>query len=65
VKSWRIYYDGFPIKNKEDTDMSLGETIRECRKKAGLSQEQLAEKLNVSRQLQSGKQIKVFPMLPI
>lgn len=45
--------------------MSLGETIRECRKKAGLSQEQLAEKLNVSRQLQSGKQIKVFPMLPI
>ena len=30
--------------------MSLGETIREQRKKAGLSQEQLAEKLNVSRQ---------------
>lgn len=30
--------------------MSLGETIRECRKKTGLSQEQLAEKLNVSRQ---------------
>ncbi len=30
--------------------MSLGETIRECRKKAALSQEQLAGKLNVSRQ---------------
>ena len=30
--------------------MSLGETIRECRKKASLSQEQLAGKLNVSRQ---------------
>ncbi len=30
--------------------MSLGETIRECRKKATLSQEQLAGKLNVSRQ---------------
>lgn len=30
--------------------MSLGEKIRDCRKKAGLSQEQLAEKLCVSRQ---------------
>ena len=30
--------------------MSLGEKIREQRKQAGLSQEQLAEKLNVSRQ---------------
>ena len=30
--------------------MSLGEKIREQRKSAGLSQEQLAEKLNVSRQ---------------
>lgn len=29
--------------------MSLGEKIREERKKAGLSQEQLAENLNVSR----------------
>ena len=28
--------------------MSLGEKIREQRKKAGLSQEQLAEKLNIS-----------------
>ncbi len=40
---------GFTEK-QEDTDMSLGETIRECRKKAALSQEQLAGKLNVSRQ---------------
>ena len=38
------------IKNKGDSKMSLGEKIREERKKAGLSQEQLAEKLNVSRQ---------------
>lgn len=30
--------------------MSLGERIRELRKKYGLSQEQLADKLNVSRQ---------------
>ena len=30
--------------------MSLGEKIKERRKQAGLSQEQLAEKLNVSRQ---------------
>ena len=30
--------------------MSLGEKIRERRKKAGLSQEELAEKLHVSRQ---------------
>lgn len=30
--------------------MSLGEKLKECRKKAGLSQEQLAEKLCVSRQ---------------
>lgn len=30
--------------------MSLGEKIKEYRKKAGLSQEQLAEKLCVSRQ---------------
>lgn len=30
-------------------NISLGEKIRDYRKKAGLSQEQLAEKLNVSR----------------
>ncbi|MBB4824980.1 transcriptional regulator with XRE-family HTH domain [Sporosarcina luteola] len=30
--------------------MSLGEKLKECRKNAGLSQEQLAEKLCVSRQ---------------
>ena len=30
--------------------MSLGETIKEQRKRAGLSQEELAERLNVSRQ---------------
>lgn len=30
--------------------MSLGEKLKDCRKKAGLSQEQLAEKLCVSRQ---------------
>lgn len=30
--------------------MSLGEKIKELRRKAGMSQEQLAEKLNVSRQ---------------
>lgn len=30
--------------------MSLGEKIRDYRKQSGLSQEQLAEKLNVSRQ---------------
>ena len=30
--------------------MNLGEKLREHRKKAGLSQEELAEKLSVSRQ---------------
>ena len=30
--------------------MNLGEKIKECRKQAGFSQEQLAERLNVSRQ---------------
>ena len=30
--------------------MNLGEKIKERRKQAGLSQEQLAERLNVSRQ---------------
>lgn len=30
--------------------MNIGEKLKECRKKAGLSQEQLAEKLCVSRQ---------------
>ena len=30
--------------------MNLGDKIKECRKQAGLSQEQLAERLNVSRQ---------------
>ena len=29
--------------------MNLGEKIKECRKQAGFSQEQLAERLNVSR----------------
>ena len=36
--------------NKEDSKMNLGEKIKECRKQAGFSQEQLAERLNVSRQ---------------
>ena len=35
--------------NKEDSKMNLGEKIKECRKQAGFSQEQLAERLNVSR----------------
>lgn len=30
--------------------MNLGEKIKECRKQAGFSQEQLAERINVSRQ---------------
>lgn len=36
--------------NKEDSKMNLGEKIKERRKQAGLTQEQLAERLNVSRQ---------------
>ena len=36
--------------NKEDSKMNLGEKIKECRKQAGFTQEQLAERLNVSRQ---------------
>ena len=30
--------------NKEDSKMNLGEKIKECRKQAGFSQEQLAER---------------------
>ena len=33
----------------EEQDMTLGEKIREARRKCGLSQEQLAEKMSVSR----------------
>lgn len=40
----------FKSHTEMEKTMSLGEKIREQRKKAGLSQEQLAEKLNVSRQ---------------
>lgn len=39
-----------PQKWKEDLGMNLGEKIKGCRTKAGLSQEQLAKKMNVSRQ---------------
>lgn len=35
---------------KEDSGMNLGEKIKDCRTKAGLSQEQLAERIHVSRQ---------------
>ena len=35
---------------QEETDMTIGEKIREARKSAGLTQEQMADKLMVSRQ---------------
>jgi transcriptional regulator with XRE-family HTH domain len=35
---------------RKETDMTLGERIQTCRKRAGLSQEALAEQLGVSRQ---------------
>lgn len=34
---------------KEEFKMTFGEKLKEARKKAGLSQEQFAEKMNVSR----------------
>ena len=37
------------ITSSKEKQMTLGEKIREARRQAGLSQEQLAEKLNVSR----------------
>ena len=37
------------IPSMEEKKMTLGEKIKEARKQAGLSQEQLAEKMNVSR----------------
>ena len=47
--------------------MSLGEKIREQRKKASLSQEQLAARLNVSRQAitkwETGKSLPDIPKL--
>lgn len=47
-----LYYllSFFIIIAEEVIEVSLGERIRELRKKYGLSQEQLADKLNVSRQ---------------
>ena len=38
------------IKNKEVTNMTFAEKLKSIRKQAGMSQEQLAEKLGVSRQ---------------
>ena len=49
VKNSKIVIMSLP-NNKEDSKMNLGEKIKECRKQAGFSQEQLAERLNVSRQ---------------
>lgn len=47
-----LYYllSFFIIIDEEVIEVSIGERIRELRKKYGLSQEQLADKLNVSRQ---------------
>ena len=49
VKNSKIVIMSLP-NNKEESKMNLGEKIKECRKQAGFSQEQLAERLNVSRQ---------------
>ena len=49
VKNSKIVIMSLP-NNKEDSKMNLGEKIKECRKQAGFSQEQLAERINVSRQ---------------
>jgi transcriptional regulator with XRE-family HTH domain len=43
-----VYGEG-TTKSKEETTMTLGEKLKDVRKNAGLSQEQLAEKLCVSR----------------
>ena len=40
--------------HKEVTRMTFAEKLKSIRKKAGLSQEQLAEKLGVSRQIVNG-----------
>ncbi len=45
--------------------MTLGERIRELRKKHGLSQEQLADKLNVSRQAVQKRESNVVASLNI
>lgn len=49
VKNSKIVIMRLP-NNKGDSKMNLGEKIKERRKQTGLSQEQLAERLNVSRQ---------------
>ena len=38
------------IKHKEEMEMDFGKNLQVLRKMAGMTQEQLAEKLNVSRQ---------------
>lgn len=46
--------------------MTLGEKLKEARKQAGLSQEQLSEKLGISRSaVANGKQIKGYQILKI
>ena len=44
-----IPYTGISLK-KEDKRMNLGSNLYNARKKSGLSQEEVAEKLGVSRQ---------------
>lgn len=43
-------FDILSLPNKEGTSMKLHEKIYYCRKKSGLSQDALAEKLGISRQ---------------
>ena len=43
-------YDGAILAERNDDDLKLCDKIWVCRKKAGLSQEALAEKIGVSRQ---------------
>lgn len=45
----RLIYAEYSKSGKEVIEMTLGEKIKEARKQAGLSQEQLSEKLGVSR----------------
>jgi transcriptional regulator with XRE-family HTH domain len=45
------FFYTFGIENKEVTSMTFAEKLKSIRKQAGMSQEQLAEKLGISRQV--------------
>ena len=56
----------YSLRNKGETKMDFGDKLKQYRLKEGLSQEQLAEKIGVSRQaITNGRPSEVSLMLKI